>query len=160
MQDENQPRGATGGGREGTSDSAASGRCFSCTKGQLGLPMPLVPALRPGPGCGRLPHCCPRRCGALTLTRILQTNASRMLMCTCFAPSHTHLARSHLTHTSHKLTLTHTSCTSVPSLLPGMVSGLSSTPPREKPDSEMKDLCLLQIFSLACQETVQWDKKT
>lgn len=56
------------------------------------------------------------------------------------APSHTNLAHSHLTHTSYKLALTLTSCTSVPRPLPGLLSGLSSTPPRQKPDREMKDL--------------------
>lgn len=148
-----------GGGGEGTSGGTALGRCFSCTKGQVSLPVPPTPALCPGPGRGRLAHCCTHHRSALMLTCILQTNASRMLMCTRLAPSHAHLAHSHLTHTSHKLTLTHTSCTSVSSLLPGVVSGFSSTPPGEKPDSEMKDLCLLQSYSLSCQETVQCDKE-
>lgn len=81
-QNENQPWGATGGGGEGANGSAAWGRCFSCTMGQLVLPEPPSPALHPvlaAAGC------------------VLQTNASCMLTCTCLAPTHTCLAHSHLT---------------------------------------------------------------
>lgn len=87
-QDENQPWGATGGGGEGASGSAAWGRCFPCTMGQLVLPEPPSPALHPvlaAAGC------------------VLQTNASCMLTCTCLAPSRTCLAHSHLKHLHTRL---------------------------------------------------------
>lgn len=134
-----------GCGGEGRNGSAISGKCFSCTKGQRGLPTPPVTVLTWAVAT----------CPTATLPSALH---SHPFADKCIAPaygvhaSHPHCAHSHPAHTSHKFT--NTPCTSVPSLLLGVVPGLSSTPLGEK----LKIKCHL-LVSLAYQQTVQWDKE-
>lgn len=105
-----------------------------------------TPDHSPDLGCGHLPHCNPPLCTALR--RLWQTKCIGPAYGVHASHPHAHRARSHPAHASHRFT--NTSCTPVPSLLLGVVSGLSSTPPREK----LTVKCLLQI-SLAYQQTMQ-----
>lgn len=133
MWDENQPWGAAGGGEEGVSGPAASEDASPTPRGSLAAPHP---ALSPGPGCSRLSRSSPCRCDALMFTCVLQANASLILMCTHLA----HPLPPPCTLTSH--ILTRTPCTPVPSLLPGVVSGLSSTAPGGKPGGALSSATL------------------
>lgn len=103
--------GAVGCGAEGTNGSAASGKCFSCTTGQLGLPTPRITVLTWAVAT----------CPTATLLSALHSGAfgkqmhQTCLWCTCLTPTRTSCSLTSRTHISqvHKHIL-HTCSQSTP----------------------------------------------